>query len=233
MLACLPDENYPDLRGRVGFTDDAIIVLKKPYSTCGLAYLANEAGISSSVVAAAGGSAPGDWIARALTDDEINDLCVDSYKLKANRIKDCIPPTLDKLKFNVDGSVRGKPGPAGIGGVLRNSNGKIMCLFSKNVGIMDSNKAELLAIKKTVQLCVSNPELRGRDIEVVSDSKVAVSWVNNEDFGSIAQIDSIYVIRSAMFSFGSLEVIYDSRTFIPLRIVWQKWALAPVGISDV
>ncbi|KAK0594879.1 hypothetical protein LWI29_001472 [Acer saccharum] len=45
-----------------------IMVLKKPYiSTCGLAYLANEAGVSSSVVvvaAAAGGWVPGDWSVR-------------------------------------------------------------------------------------------------------------------------------------------------------------------------
>ncbi|KAK3205589.1 hypothetical protein Dsin_019635 [Dipteronia sinensis] len=37
---------------------------------------------------------------------------------------DWIPPTSDRLKFNVDGSARGKPGPTGVGGVLRDSTGQ-------------------------------------------------------------------------------------------------------------
>ncbi|KAK2653294.1 hypothetical protein Ddye_013150 [Dipteronia dyeriana] len=43
---------------------------------------------------------------------------------------------------------RGMPGPAGIGGILRNSPGKFLCLFSFFVGMQDSNTAELLAIQK-------------------------------------------------------------------------------------
>ncbi|KAK3218927.1 hypothetical protein Dsin_012897 [Dipteronia sinensis] len=105
----------------------------------------------------------------------IKDLCVESNKINDKRIKDWIPRDKDKLKFNVHGSVRGKPGPEGIGGVLRDSNGKVLCLFSKFMGVTDSNTAELWAIKKAVQLCTENPKLRGRDVEVVSDSKVAVS----------------------------------------------------------
>ncbi|KAK3199049.1 hypothetical protein Dsin_022464 [Dipteronia sinensis] len=44
-------------------------------------------------------------------------------------------------------------GMAGIGGVLRDSKGKVVCLFSLGVGITDSNSAEILAIKKAVELC--------------------------------------------------------------------------------
>lgn len=48
------------------------------------------------------------------------------------------------LNFNVDGASRGKPGPAGIGGVLRNNDGIVLALFSKPMGSMESNKADLL-----------------------------------------------------------------------------------------
>ena len=88
---------------------------------------------------------------------------------------------LDNLKFNVDGSVKGKPGLADIGGVLRDSNGKILCLFSYYMGILDSNAAEIWAVKRAVDLCLSNSNLRGRNISIVSDSKVSVWWVNNGD----------------------------------------------------
>ncbi|XVF86739.1 hypothetical protein PTKIN_Ptkin18bG0066500 [Pterospermum kingtungense] len=52
------------------------------------------------------------------------------------------------MKFNVDGSTLGKPGPAGIGGVLRDHEGNIKIRLLKSVGSADSNLAELLAIKE-------------------------------------------------------------------------------------
>ena len=56
------------------------------------------------------------------------------------------------FKFNVDEAAPGKPGPAGIGGVLRNHKGKILHMFSKNVGGKDSTEAEILAILEA--LCI-------------------------------------------------------------------------------
>ena len=46
----------------------------------------------------------------------------------------------------MDGAAKGKWGLAGIGGVLRNHKGEIIYMFSKHVGIKDSNEAEVLAI---------------------------------------------------------------------------------------
>lgn len=39
-----------------------------------------------------------------------------------------------------------KPGPAGVGGVLRNNQGIVLAIFSKSVGVKESNEAEVLAI---------------------------------------------------------------------------------------
>lgn len=55
-------------------------------------------------------------------------------------------PGVGELKFNVDGAARGKPGLVGIGGVLRDSASFVFGMFSKHVGIKESNKAEVLAI---------------------------------------------------------------------------------------
>ncbi|KAK2651313.1 hypothetical protein Ddye_018802 [Dipteronia dyeriana] len=95
------------------------------------------------------------------------ELCVESSKKSRHRIQDWIPPSGDNLKFNVDGSSRGKPGPAGIGGVLRDSYGKILCLFSFYVGIADSNSTEILAVRKAIELVTTNIDLRGKVISVV------------------------------------------------------------------
>ncbi|KAK3199586.1 hypothetical protein Dsin_023001 [Dipteronia sinensis] len=97
---------------------------------------------------------------------------------------------MDTLKFNVDGSSRGKPGPSGIGGVLRDSNGKVLCLYSYYMGILDSNVAELLAIKRAVELCFSNIELKSHDIVV-----------------------TVYDIRGMLKDANGIKVAFDSRIF--------------------
>ncbi|KAK2659187.1 hypothetical protein Ddye_005720 [Dipteronia dyeriana] len=65
-----------------------------------------------------------------LTDMLLNikELCVDGKPIKKIRRADWIPPN-SNLKFNVDGSVLGNPDPARIGGVLRNCDAKVLCLF--------------------------------------------------------------------------------------------------------
>jgi len=52
------------------------------------------------------------------------------------------------LEWNVDGSSLGKPGPAGIGGVLSDHNRMVLGLSSIPAGVKDSNEAELLAMLK-------------------------------------------------------------------------------------
>ncbi|XVF04193.1 hypothetical protein REPUB_Repub05bG0061200 [Reevesia pubescens] len=48
------------------------------------------------------------------------------------------------LKFNVDGSAVGKPGPAGIGGILRDEEGTVKPEFSKSIGGKQWNALLLL-----------------------------------------------------------------------------------------
>ncbi|KAK2655689.1 hypothetical protein Ddye_008741 [Dipteronia dyeriana] len=55
--------------------------------------------------------------------------CLDSGISKASKFKEWIPPIQEVLKFNIDGSVRGSPGQAGIGGILRDKSGNVFCSF--------------------------------------------------------------------------------------------------------
>ena len=45
----------------------------------------------------------------------------------------CLPP-FGVLKFNVDGAAKGKPGLAGIWGVLRNHKGEVIYMFPSMLG---------------------------------------------------------------------------------------------------
>ena len=56
----------------------------------------------------------------------------------------------------MDGSARGKPGPVGIGGILRNYNLTIKGIFSKAVRVVDSNVVELLAVREALKLYVAS-----------------------------------------------------------------------------
>ncbi|KAK3206785.1 hypothetical protein Dsin_020840 [Dipteronia sinensis] len=120
-----------------------------------------------------------------------------------------IPPSTDFLKFNVDGSTRDSPGNAGVGGVLRDANGMVLCIFSCFVGIQNSNNAKILDILKAINLCASSQYTSGREIIIASDSKVAVSWVYNDGFGSLDNIDSIYDIREKLRYLRKVIVTYN------------------------
>ena len=81
------------------------------------------------------------------------------------------------------------------------------------MGILDSNIAELFAIKKATELISENSSLNGCDIVVVNDSKVAVGWVNNGEIGNVAHWNDVLDIREILNSHGHLKVVFDSRIF--------------------
>lgn len=47
------------------------------------------------------------------------------------------------LKFNVDGAAKGKAGPTGVGGVLRDHKGDVLLIFSNNEGLQESNEIKV------------------------------------------------------------------------------------------
>ncbi|XP_061958903.1 uncharacterized protein LOC133680094 [Populus nigra] len=78
----------------------------------------------------------------------------------------------------MDGSSLGKPGPSGIGGMLRNHHGHLLDMFSVPVGILDSNIAELRAIVKAIGLSTSNCLLHHQHLIIESDSANVISWMH-------------------------------------------------------
>ncbi|KAK3206373.1 hypothetical protein Dsin_020419 [Dipteronia sinensis] len=137
----------------------------------------------------------------------VKDRCVDNSASKVSKAELWSPPAEGLLFFNVDGSAVGTPGPAGIGGVLRDSSRKVLCLFSFHLGIQDPITAELMAINKACGIVHSSSSWRGRKLVISSYSKVAVSWVNSKDFDSPVHVESIYEIRNWLRSLVNTEVV--------------------------
>ncbi|KAK3225735.1 hypothetical protein Dsin_005597 [Dipteronia sinensis] len=121
------------------------------------------------------------------------------------------PPVEGVLKFNVDGSALGSLDPARMGGVLRHSTGKVLCLFSYFLGIQDSIIAKIMAIHKACDIVQSSSFWCGCKVVISSDSKVAVSWVNSGAFGNLIHVDTIYEIHNWLRLLVNTDVVYISR----------------------
>ncbi|MCK5415990.1 ribonuclease HI family protein [Candidatus Parcubacteria bacterium] len=84
---------------------------------------------------------------------------------------------MNKLIVYTDGGSRGNPGPSGIGAVIKNVKGKILCEISEYIGETTNNQAEykalLAAIKKAKEF---NPD----EIDFFLDSELVVKQLNRE-----------------------------------------------------
>lgn len=88
-------------------------------------------------------------------------------------------PPLGSLKFNIDAACKGCMGEAGIRGVLKDDKGSMLLIFSKVVGVMDSNAAELMALWEGFQIIVASDWARSHNIIFESNSHNAIIWVLN------------------------------------------------------
>ncbi|XVF83508.1 hypothetical protein PTKIN_Ptkin16aG0494200 [Pterospermum kingtungense] len=89
------------------------------------------------------------------------------------------PPVVGKLKFNVDCSALGQPGPAGIRGILCDCNAKVKVVFSKAMGISDSNFAELMVASEAFNIFLHFEWVSCYSLIIESDSLNVVKWVKD------------------------------------------------------
>ncbi|XVF00251.1 hypothetical protein REPUB_Repub03eG0268900 [Reevesia pubescens] len=91
-------------------------------------------------------------------------------------------PRKNILKFNTDGSVVIGSGIAGMGVVLRDSDGNVRGIFNGPLAEdMQVIIAELWAIKTALNLFSSSHLLGYSFLIVESDSKTAMSWICNKE----------------------------------------------------
>jgi len=80
-----------------------------------------------------------------------------------------------KLFANIDGASFGNPGKSGLGVVLKDSAGKVVREHSEHLGDGTNNRAEYLALLRSIQLA---RESGADELEVSSDSELVVSQMN-------------------------------------------------------
>ncbi|KAK1591022.1 hypothetical protein Q3G72_001013 [Acer saccharum] len=137
--------------------------------------------------------------------------CIDSKKDRPLRGQLWSPPVGSTLKFNVDGSSFGNPGAAGVGGVLRDSSGKVVGMFSEFVGNLDAITAEILAIHRAVSLVAATNALYDKEVDFTSDSKSAVEWINSNDMGNVYHLQLIADTRDLIHSLPNSRLTFHPR----------------------
>ncbi|KAK4859045.1 hypothetical protein QYF36_025909 [Acer negundo] len=98
----------------------------------------------------------------------------------------------------------------GIGGVLRDHDSRILCLFSNNVGARDVVTAKVITTTKAIDHCVSNPGVADKDITFITDSKEVASWINRDGFDSSNHVQRVFDIRHNLCLLDQARVIFNS-----------------------
>lgn len=83
------------------------------------------------------------------------------------------------LRFKANGTSRGCPSLACMGGVLKDCSGNAKLLFSKSLGIDDSNLSKIMAIKEAFVLFVAFSWASSHSLIIEFDSMNVVKWCNN------------------------------------------------------
>ncbi|XP_073139125.1 uncharacterized protein [Henckelia pumila] len=80
-------------------------------------------------------------------------------------------PPPGSFKLNVDGSSRGNPGELFVGGVVRDSSGRVLAFFSEFIGLGSNVRAELWEIWRGILLC---SDLSLFLLWIETDSQIAI-----------------------------------------------------------
>ncbi len=82
-----------------------------------------------------------------------------------------------KLTIQTDGGARGNPGPAGIGVVILDEDGKVLEEHAKYLGVTTNNQAEYQAVILGLERAVA---LGADEVQIVADSELMVRQMNGE-----------------------------------------------------
>ncbi len=81
---------------------------------------------------------------------------------------------MSRLTVNVDGGARGNPGPAAIGVVLRDGEGRVLEEVGETIGEATNNVAEYRALLRGIELA---KERGASELELIGDSELVVRQV--------------------------------------------------------
>ncbi len=79
--------------------------------------------------------------------------------------------------INVDGAAQGNPGPAAIGAIIKDEQGRLLACLSQRIGTTTNNQAEYRAIIAALEKAIT---LGVKYADVNSDSELVVKQINGK-----------------------------------------------------
>jgi len=114
-----------------------------------------------------------------------------------------------KFIIYTDGGARGNPGPAGIGAVLKNKEGKTVATISEYIGEATNNQAEYRAV---VVALGKAKKLGAQELEFYLDSELVVKQLNREYKVKDKNLAPLFVkIYNAVLSFKKVTFKHIGR----------------------
>jgi len=96
---------------------------------------------------------------------------------------------MKKVIINTDGTAEPNPGPAAIGAIIRDEQGKVMATISQSIGRATSNQAEYRAVITALETAI---RLGARQVTLRSDSELVVRQLNRRYRVKAAALKPLY-----------------------------------------
>eukprot|EP00253_Pinus_taeda_P003542 PITA_03542 len=91
-----------------------------------------------------------------------------------------ISPQDGFIKLNFNGASKGNSGPAGYGGIFRDSQGQIRWIYADKGGIMSNNEAEFSAAYQGIRIAIRNGYMK---LEIEGDSNLVIETIRKLNNG--------------------------------------------------
>ena len=84
---------------------------------------------------------------------------------------------MKRVVIYADGASRGNPGPAAIGAIIKDKQGRLITTIARSIGRATNNQAEYKAIIAALEHAIT---LGANQVEIHSDSELVVRQINGE-----------------------------------------------------
>ena len=96
---------------------------------------------------------------------------------------------INRVIIFTDGASQGNPGPAAIGAIIKDEQGRVITSISQGIGRTTNNQAEYRAIIAALENAVS---LGARQVDMRSDSELVVRQINGKYRVKKASLKPLY-----------------------------------------
>ncbi len=96
---------------------------------------------------------------------------------------------IKRVVIFTDGASQGNPGPASIGAVIKDEQGRVITSISQSIGHTTNNQAEYRAIIAALEKAI---ELGAKQVEMRSDSELVVRQINGQYRVKKASLKPLY-----------------------------------------